>query len=109
MFKFFDSEIACESPTGILLRFIFLSLSLPCFLHDGGRIHIFINDGGDQSEGHLFGVPFHGRPSFLSLDSVDETESANGHITSISSQVPILEVTHISTLAAYSSSFIRPP
>ena len=43
-------------------------------------------DSGDQSEGHPFGVPFHGRPSFHSLDSVEETESANGHITSISSQ-----------------------
>ena len=43
-------------------------------------------DSGDQSEGHHFGAPFHGRPSFQSLDSVEETESANGHITSISSQ-----------------------
>lgn len=43
-------------------------------------------DSGDQSEGHSLGVPFHGRPSFQSLDSVEETESANGHITSISSQ-----------------------
>ena len=39
-------------------------------------------DSGDQSEGHPLGVPFHGRPSFQSLDSVEETESTNGHITS---------------------------
>jgi hypothetical protein len=43
-------------------------------------------DNGDQSESHTFGVPFHGRPSFQSLDSVEETESINGHITSFSSQ-----------------------
>ena len=43
-------------------------------------------DSGDQSEGNLFGVPFNGRPSFQSLDSVDESESTNGHFASISSQ-----------------------
>ena len=43
-------------------------------------------DSGDQSEAHTFGVPFHGRPSYQSLDSVEETESTNGHLTSISSQ-----------------------
>ena len=39
-------------------------------------------DSGDQYEGPIFGIPFHGRPSFQSLDSVDETDSANDHIAS---------------------------
>lgn len=36
-------------------------------------------DSGDQSDVHL--GQFHGRPSFQSLDSVDETSSTNGHFS----------------------------
>lgn len=43
-------------------------------------------DSGDQSKSQPVSGQFHGRPSFQSLDSVDETESANGHLASISSQ-----------------------
>ncbi|KAF8801325.1 RhoGAP-domain-containing protein [Phlegmacium glaucopus] len=43
-------------------------------------------DSGDQSDLHSFSGQFHARPSFKSLDSVDETSSVNGHFTSISPQ-----------------------
>ena len=76
-----------ETQTPILLRFIFL---IPNFLTasmtEEGYTSSPALDSGDQSESHPFGVPFHGRPSFQSLDSVEETESTNGHITSNSSQ-----------------------
>ena len=69
-------------------KFSELSHSLPytSSMTEDGYTSSSALDSGDQSEGHQFGVPFHGRPSFQSLDSVEETESANGHITSISSQ-----------------------
>lgn len=58
---------------------------LPSMTEDGYTSSSAL-DSGDQSDSNQLSVPFHGRPSFQSLDSVEETESTNGHITSISSQ-----------------------
>ena len=64
------------------LFLIYRSQPLTSSMTEDGYTSSSALDSGDQSEGHLFGVPFHGRPSFQSLDSVEETESANGHISS---------------------------
>ena len=60
----------------------YLSQPLTSSMTEDGYTSSSAVDSGDQYEGHLFGVPFHGRPSFQSLDSVEETESTNGHISS---------------------------
>lgn len=64
---------------------IYLSQPLTSSMTEDGYTSSTALDSGDQSEAQVFGVQFHGRP-FQSLDSVDETESTNGHIASISSQ-----------------------
>jgi hypothetical protein len=80
------ADLARETQT-ILLRNIFLSQLhfLASSMTEDGYTSSSALDSGDQSESQL-NVPFHGRPSFQSLDSVEETESTNGHITSISPQ-----------------------
>lgn len=61
--------------------FIFPSHLLPPMTEDGYTSSTAW-DSGDQSDLHSFGGQFHGRPSFKSLDAVDETSSVNGHFTS---------------------------
>ena len=61
---------------------IYLSQPLTSSMKEDGYTFSTALDSGDQSEARIFGVQYHGRPSFQSLDSVEETESANGHITS---------------------------
>ena len=74
-----------DKTLSIVYRFS-ATLFLTSSMTEDGHTSSTALDSGDQSEGHSFGVPFHGRPSFQSLESVEESESVNGHITSISSQ-----------------------
>ena len=74
-----------QTPSFSEISFSNYTSLLPSMTEDGYTSSSAL-DGGEQSEGHQLNVPFHGRPSFQSLDSVEETESTNGHVTSISSQ-----------------------
>ena len=87
--RYNDPDLARERDSDpILLRFIFLIPThfFTASMTEDEYTSSSALDSGDQSDGHPFGVPFQGRPSFQSLDSVEETESTNGHITSNSSQ-----------------------
>lgn len=69
---------------GLCRPSLYLSQSLTPMTEDEYTSTVW--DSGDQSEAHPFAVQSHGRPSFQSLESVDERESANGHLNSMSSQ-----------------------